>query len=115
MTKEALELAQKVSIQIWSTYDDTYKYASGKIALCEAEGTDDPESIWFYWNQFDPNNQDKFFELVNQAPPGDGKDVLLDWLLNGVEEAFKKYCHLCGEYNVDIETHRCPDCGEVVR
>jgi len=82
MTKEALELAKKISISIWKTYDDTYGYASKKIANCEAEGTDDPESMLFFWQQFDVLNQNEFELLLFNEPETPAKKELNDWIKN---------------------------------
>lgn len=60
MSTEALELAKKISHNIWESYDDEHGYRSEKQAINAGVKTDNPENIWFFWNQFDAQNQMKF-------------------------------------------------------
>lgn len=71
MTKDALELAKKIADQIWQSYDDTYGYQTEKRERNAAVPTGHPDNIWFFWNQFDSNNQEKFLELaLDSDEPG---------------------------------------------
>ena len=49
---EMLEIAK----EIWSTYDDTHGYASGKIAYISSIGNIGSNFMTIYW-MFDCNNQ----------------------------------------------------------
>ena len=48
---------------VWLTYDDTYGYASEKIAYL-GHMKDNPRDWMLCWTMFDDNNQNKFASLL---------------------------------------------------
>lgn len=68
MNKDSLKLAQSVSNLIWSTYDDKFFYASEKMERNKGVSIENPDNIWFFWNQFDHDNQYTFTKLVTCLP-----------------------------------------------
>jgi hypothetical protein len=62
--KRELELAKKISNEIWATYDDKFGYATEKQEKNNSVSTDIPDNIWFFWGQFDSHNQEKFWDKV---------------------------------------------------
>ncbi len=81
MNKEALELAKRIAHEVWEKYDDTHGYRAEKQERNAKTSTDDPYSIWFFWQQFDMNNQAEFFILLSTKYQGqEGFDDLFDWI-----------------------------------
>lgn len=88
MKPDSLKLAQKIANEVWQPYDDTHGYRTEKQERNAAVNIDDPENIWFFWNQFDSSNQNKFQQLVidatlNRAP---GALDLLIWVNTQVSD-----------------------------
>lgn len=80
--KTALELARKISIEIWKTYDDSYGYATEKINKCKEVSTDNPENFYFFFGQFDSRNQKKFMEKVIYTEESEERN----WLLTKIND-----------------------------
>lgn len=72
MSKEALELAKKISHNLWDGYDDESGYRSEKQAINSGVSTDDPKNIWFFWGQFDTSNQ-RHFAVEASVAAADGE------------------------------------------
>lgn len=56
---------QENAIKIWETYDDTYGYASEKIARVAALTTNKRDYM-LMWNMFDTTNQAKFRQALSK-------------------------------------------------
>jgi len=48
--------------KLWSQYDDTYGYASGKLERIDIENIRD--NAWYIVAMFDPINQEKLLKMV---------------------------------------------------
>lgn len=58
---------KKAAIEIWQTYDDTYGYASEKIANVNSI-TNFKDNVMICYRMFDSSNQNKMkYELSNEA------------------------------------------------
>lgn len=82
LTREALELAKRISHDLWERYDDKYGYRTAKQMRNENVPTDQVDNIWFFWNQFDAANQRRF-EIAATRAYSDGKPgarELLNWV-----------------------------------
>lgn len=77
LTPHALELAQQISDEIWSTYDDTHGYATEKRAANAAVDVNNPDNIWYFWNQFDAPNHMKFVDALVADTDFDREDYNL--------------------------------------
>lgn len=75
LTQKSLDLAQKASHEVWEKYDDTYGYRSEKQKANSEVSTSNRENIWFFLNQFDPNNQQEFLIKIVLSEP-DSEDKL---------------------------------------
>lgn len=64
LSPEALELAKQISDEIWSTYDDTHAYATEKREANATVNVNNPDNIWYFWNQFDAPNHVKFVDRL---------------------------------------------------
>lgn len=85
LTKEDLELAKSISNEIWDSYDDTHGYASEKKAINSECSVLHPDNIWFFWQQFDADNQGKFYQKVTEHQNND----LLKWTQEQLAETNK--------------------------
>lgn len=78
--KDELELAKRISHEVWQKYDDQFGYRTEKQEANAKVSTDNPENIWFFWGQFDPHNQEEFYErLVNNSIESPGEAKLMAW------------------------------------
>ena len=64
LSERSLKIAQSIADLIWSTYDDTHGYATEKRKDNAAVDTKTPANMIFFWQQFDSNNQRKFFDIA---------------------------------------------------
>ena len=90
ISNKALEIAQKIAHEVWQKYDDKYGYRTEKQKRNGQVQPNDPENMWFYWNQFDSANQDEFSERVCGLPESTEKEELKEW----ITETFKEYIKL---------------------
>lgn len=61
MSAEALELARRISHDLWNGYDDEFGYRTEKQdANANFNKPYHPDNIWSFWGQFDHNNQGLF-------------------------------------------------------
>lgn len=54
-----------IAKEIWSTYDDTHGYASGKIAYISSFGNIGSNFMTIYW-MFDCMNQQKLVDMASK-------------------------------------------------
>lgn len=86
LSLEAMELAKKVSIQVWAKYDDDFGYRSEKLAAMDNWNVNDPRNIWSFWGQFDSHNQEEFAQrLVRDFADAPGIGQLLPWVLTELD------------------------------
>lgn len=77
-TQEIFDEVKKRAIEIWQTYDDTYGYASEKIAkIKEIENVSD--NLMFIVAMFDPINQAKLAEKLSN----DARFAIAERIING--------------------------------
>lgn len=83
MSEDALKLAQQIAHEVWEKYDDTHGYRTEKQEANASVPTDNPDNIWFFWNQFDPRNQAEFVARVatHKAEETDAMIELINWCL----------------------------------
>jgi hypothetical protein len=75
LTKEDLEIAKKISHDLWQPYDDTHGYRTEKQTRNAEVSTENPDNIWFFWGQFDSTNQTMF--LIHAVESGN--EALVNW------------------------------------
>lgn len=64
MTDEQFKNVKMKAIHIWSSYDDTYDYAMGKVKrIINLDNS--PESIITIFGMFDGDNQSRLINLLN--------------------------------------------------
>lgn len=73
-----LELAKKISHQVWEKYDDQFGYRTEKQTYNDIVSTDVPDNIWFFWGQFDHINQLEFTSRVERSKSS-GASKLRQW------------------------------------
>lgn len=93
LSKEALELAKKISDGIWQRYDDTYGYQTEKREYNANVSTDNPDNIWFFWGQFDICNQEIFWFRVAESNEA-GAEELLAWATEQLAKLGENLNHL---------------------
>lgn len=76
--KPELELAKKISHQVWEKYDDQFGYRTEKQTYSDNVSTGIPDNIWFFWGQFDHLNQLEFTSKVEQSKEA-GTSKLKEW------------------------------------
>ena len=62
---EVFEEMRKIAISIWSTYDDTFKYATKKIDFVNSINNVEDNAMVFY-RMFDSHNQYRFRESASK-------------------------------------------------
>jgi hypothetical protein len=80
-----LELAKKISHQVWEKYDDQFGYRTEKQTYNDNVSTDIPDNIWFFWGQFDSINQAEFTDLANKTDTKAG-DTLYHWCMEQMDK-----------------------------
>lgn len=83
LSKEALELAKMISYEIWEKYDDTHGYRSDKQKLNAEQNIDRQDSMVFFWQQFDPVNQNEFImrlKLLKYSKDYPASKEILEWI-----------------------------------
>ncbi len=70
-----VRLAKKLAIKIWSSYDDTYGYATNKKLRNESVDEKNIENIYFFIGQFDFKNQNIMWELAKTRNGKTGKEL----------------------------------------
>lgn len=77
-----IELAQRISREVWQKYDDTHGYRTEKLAENDRVSPEHPDNIWFFWGQFDSNNHQEFFDrLCDEHNDDPGAPGLMAWTL----------------------------------
>ncbi len=87
LSNKTLELAQKIAHEVWQKYDDKYGYRTEKQERNANVLPNDPENMWFYWNQFDSTNQQEFIDKLEELPESKEKTELKDW----IKDRFMEY------------------------
>lgn len=89
-----LELAKKISHEVWQKYDDTHGYRTEKQEYNAKVSTENPDNIWFFWGQFDSNNHQEFYDrLLDKHSDDPGAPKLMAWAvveLNRDHEALER-------------------------
>lgn len=80
MSEDALKLAQQIAHEVWEKYDDTHGYRTEKQERNDNHPTNDPDCMWFFWNQFDENNQNEFIGGVIDRLPSELAIDILAWI-----------------------------------
>lgn len=81
-------LAKRIAHQVWDKYDDEFGYRSEKQTRNDAVSTDNPNNIWFFWNQFDYKNQVEFAARIMTSDALGAKE-LRKWVSYHLKEAHK--------------------------
>ncbi len=76
----ARRLAQTIAHFIWENYSDEFGYKSEKQTRNKAVNPKDPDSLVFYFGQFDVINQLRFIRELGQMRKSKSKDELVAWI-----------------------------------
>lgn len=78
MTPQANRIAQKIADLVWEQYSDEFGYKSEKQERNQSISPDAPDSINFYLNQFDANNQRIFCLIATELAADSESPALLE-------------------------------------
>lgn len=99
MSKEGMELARKIALEVWEKYDDTYGYRTEKQEAIKAVPSNHPDNIWSFWGPFDHSNHLEFLERVMTAVDRTetGAKELYSWVIEQLGHEFEAIQDLRGK------------------
>lgn len=85
-TSKHLAIIKELAHEVWGSYDDQFGYRSEKQKRNADVGTDHPDNIWFFWNQFDAKNHKVLYGKLLSYIACPERTDLIAFAINGMKK-----------------------------